>query len=526
MVGSLLLAVALHGVDRPLQPMLEPVASDENRTAGRNERGSSLYAASESYYSGELECPVGCFAQPVRDDHAGILRHHLNKAVSYEDTAEEEVGENRTDSYKAMYKEIQVRQLHAAGPNPSPCSGPDPDPDPDPDPGPNPNPKPHQIMYLELSRWDHVIQAVMAAQSTVVHGDPMFKVNGTGTHFWLREGQLTPLLTWGGDGDSEKVLLGKTFSHPDAQINAQWFGEFAIMCKGKTVVEITSVERSAMNISFDGKHVRAAKSTVKAEYNSPTGVRLELTATENGEQASVEAGDMRVRIFASGAAKFARKAEQSKYSHLNLNFEFLPPKGKGIFAELSGLRPMSAATQALLKSPREDTPRPREKPAAGGDHDAVVSSSIRERNMKARSASLLGRDLARATSLVGTYASQLKPISGAYDASAHATGHAATDAAATAAGAATAAPGWTPKPSHSAADLSAATNLFGSARGARRRGQKTPRGLEECVCPPPAAPPGMEEDMWSAVYNIPPNMPPLAPGTSSTKDIEVSYPYP
>ena len=111
MVGSLLLAVALHGVDRPLQPMLEPhaVAPDENRTAGRHEGRSSLYAASESYYSGELECPVGCFAQPVRDDHAGIMRHHLNKAEDLEDTAEESAGENRTDSYKAMYKEIQVR---------------------------------------------------------------------------------------------------------------------------------------------------------------------------------------------------------------------------------------------------------------------------------------------------------------------------------------------------------------------------------------------------------------------------------
>jgi hypothetical protein len=100
-----------------------------------------------------------------------------------------------------------------------------------------------------------------------------------------------------------------------------------------------------MNISFDGKHVRGARSSVKAEYNSPTGVRLELTATENGELASVEAGDMRVRVFASGAAKFARKTEQAKYSHLNLNFEFLPTKGRGIFAELSGLRPMSEATQ-------------------------------------------------------------------------------------------------------------------------------------------------------------------------------------
>ena len=491
MVGSLLLAVALHGVDRPLQPMLEPhttavapvfseAAFNENRTAGHTSRRNNLYAASESYYSGELECPVGCFAQPVRDDHAGIMRHHLNKAENLEDTAEASVGENRTESYKDMYKELQ-------------------------------------IMYFELSRWDHVIQAVMAAQSTVVHGDPMFKVNGTGTHFWLREGQLTPLLTWGGDGDSEKMLLGKTFAHPDASINAQWFGEFAIMSKGKTVVEISSGERSTMNISFDGKHVRAAKSTVKAEYNSPTGVRLELTATENGEQASVEAGDMRVRIFASGAAKFARKAEQNKYSHLNLNFEFLPPKGRGIFAELSGLRPMSAATQALLKSPRE---------APARTVDDVVSSGIR----KSRSSSLVGKE---ATSLVGTYANQLKPIRDPeLERMERLAGKPSREpgapAAAPVAAAAVAEEEWIPKPGgraplgatalYGAADLKEATALFGS-RGARRRGQKTPRGQEECVCPPPAAPPGSE--MWSAVYNVPPNMPPLAPGMQSTKDIEV-----
>ena len=101
-------------------------------------------------------------------------------------------------------------------------------------------------MYFELSRWDHVIRSLIAAQTAVVHGDPMFKVNGTGTHFWLREGQLTPLLTWGGeDGESEKVLLGKTFAHPDVGVNAQWFGEFSIMCKGKAVVEIVAADRLA-----------------------------------------------------------------------------------------------------------------------------------------------------------------------------------------------------------------------------------------------------------------------------------------
>ena len=276
------------------------------------------------------------------------------------------------------------------------------------------------------------------------------------------EGQLTPLLTWGGDANSEKMLLGRTFAHPDASINAQWFGEFAIMSKGQMVVEITAGEKGTMNMSFDGKHVRAAKSTVKAEYNSPTGVRLELTATENGEQATVESGDMRVRIFSSGAAKFARKSEQNKYSHLNLNFEFLPTKGRGIFAELAGLRPMSAATQALLKSPHETT---REN---NSDDDTIMTGGIR-----------------KATSLVGTYANQLKPIRDPTN--------------------------------HSAAGLREATALFGSAKGARRRanGVITPRGLTECVCPPPTSPPGIQ---WTAVYNVPPEMPPSAPGQPGGHD--------
>jgi len=44
------------------------------------------------------------------------------------------------------------------------------------------------------------------------------------------------------------------------------------------------------------------------------------------------------------------------------------------------------------------------------------------------------------------------------------------------------------------------------------------------VCPPPAAPPG--SDLWTAVYNVPPNSPPYAPGTSVAKDVEVIFPKP
>ena len=44
----------------------------------------------------------------------------------------------------------------------------------------------------------------------VVHGDPMFKINGKGTHFWLKAGERTPLLTSGAI-----TLSGRTFDRPD-----------------------------------------------------------------------------------------------------------------------------------------------------------------------------------------------------------------------------------------------------------------------------------------------------------------------
>ena len=142
---ALVAPVVLHGVELPMHAM-HAVAPDELVAAGPGSR-SNLYA--ETYYEKELECAAGCFAQPIRDDHAGIMMHHLKKAESFEDTAESAEGENRTKSYAAMYREIE-------------------------------------IMYYELSRWDHVVRAVMEAQSTVVHGDPMFKVNGiaAGVESW------------------------------------------------------------------------------------------------------------------------------------------------------------------------------------------------------------------------------------------------------------------------------------------------------------------------------------------------------
>ena len=53
------------------------------------------------------------------------------------------------------------------------------------------------------------------APTRAATGDPMFKINGTGRHFWIKEGEDTPLLAVG-----DIVLSGSTFSRKDT--GHQW----------------------------------------------------------------------------------------------------------------------------------------------------------------------------------------------------------------------------------------------------------------------------------------------------------------
>jgi len=58
-----------------------------------------------------------------------------------------------------------------------------------------------------------------------------------------------------------------------------------------------------------------------------------------------------MNVFSSLATKYGRRnADRVKYTHLNIDFvDFLPPDAIGIFPELSGNKPMTAATKALLR---------------------------------------------------------------------------------------------------------------------------------------------------------------------------------
>ena len=76
-------------------------------------------------------------------------------------------------------------------------------------------------------------------------------MNGTGTHFWLKEGALTPLLTFG-----DVTLSGKTFNSPDT--GNQWFNQFVVSTKGNAVLEVATVNGKTQ-VMLNGKVVSSGK---------------------------------------------------------------------------------------------------------------------------------------------------------------------------------------------------------------------------------------------------------------------------
>ena len=207
----------------------------------------------------------------------------------------------------------------------------------------------------------------MAARTT-------WQINGTGTHFWLKEGELTPLLTTG-----DVILSGKTFNNKET--GHQWFAEFAVSKQGKRVVDVALDDGKPM-IMLDGEpvrnHVDGQEATKKArsapdlypliahaidacvalspqlaaqgvEVSLPTQAKLE----EKGHNfLDVKAGGVTVNIYPTVAKKFSSEENQTKYEHLNVEFsQGISQDAKGIFAELAGVRKMSEATAELLRQP-------------------------------------------------------------------------------------------------------------------------------------------------------------------------------
>lgn len=90
----------------------------------------------------------------------------------------------------------------------------------------------------------------------------MFKINGTGSHFWLVEGILTPLLTLG-----NVAVMGKTFGR--RATGHQWFEEFTIS-NGKVVLDVAASNGGRAQVKLGGKVVSSGKVSNPSHSRPPS----------------------------------------------------------------------------------------------------------------------------------------------------------------------------------------------------------------------------------------------------------------
>jgi len=202
-----------------------------------------------------------------------------------------------------------------------------------------------------------------------MHGDPIFKVNGTvNTHFWITEGSLTNLLTWpAADAAGTWSMAGTTFSKDSGQ--NQWFDKLMFKFNEIPVLDISTAggDMTVKLHELEGKLADITSTLqpgVKAESNgisievmpikeSETNrKRLEYAFYGKGVKLAVKIGDFYMLIYSHVAAKYAWTSLRKQYTHLNVNFWSDMPQGSaGLFSELAGATKMSSATSALLKRP-------------------------------------------------------------------------------------------------------------------------------------------------------------------------------
>lgn len=181
-----------------------------------------------------------------------------------------------------------------------------------------------------------------------VHGDPIFKFNGTGTHFWVKEGVLTPLLTWPSSDGHVLELSGRTFAR--TATGDQWFKELVLGNNGDVVLTLTAQsahKKSGPMLVHKSANTTAVNITVH-EAKGQSGGR------QWAESVEVTANGIAFSVKSASATKFAHNGPRDEFHHLNLDFPHGVNTGigaTGIFAQLARVEPMLAATKEMLKRP-------------------------------------------------------------------------------------------------------------------------------------------------------------------------------
>jgi len=192
-----------------------------------------------------------------------------------------------------------------------------------------------------------------------VHGDPMFKHNGEGFKFSIPVGKPTDLLSWPGKGGKKAVLSGTAFER--ARTGNQWFDSLALAVGGKEVfnVSVAKVARGSLRLVVDGElqnpsdvdsfTSRDGSTTMLSSIMSK---RFKIGHKSAQTLQVTTVGDVRFTVLSAKAAKYDGERGQFDYRHLNVKLDSGMPAGAtGIFAELSGAAPITAATKRLLADP-------------------------------------------------------------------------------------------------------------------------------------------------------------------------------
>jgi len=195
------------------------------------------------------------------------------------------------------------------------------------------------------------IGAPAEASAPAEKGDPIFKHNGTSTHFWIKAGVSTPLLNWTShDGMNKLELSGKTFARK--MTGDQWFKELVLKCDGSEVLTLTA----------QSNHKSGGPMLVKQSLNT-TGVNITVhdakglsSGRQWAESVEVESNGIAFSIKSASATKFVKAGPKDEFHHLNLEF----PNGlntakntlpSGILAQFAGVQTMVADTEKMLKRP-------------------------------------------------------------------------------------------------------------------------------------------------------------------------------
>jgi len=192
-----------------------------------------------------------------------------------------------------------------------------------------------------------------------VHGDPMFKHNGEGFKFSIPVGKPTDLLSWPGKGGKKAVLSGTAFER--ARTGNQWFDSLALTVGGKEVfnVSVAKVARGSLRLVVEGElqnpsdvdsfSSRDGSTTMLSSIMSK---RFKIGHKSAQTLQVTTVGDVRFTVLSAKAAKYDGERGQFDYRHLNVKLDSGMPAGAtGIFAELSGAAPITAATKRLLADP-------------------------------------------------------------------------------------------------------------------------------------------------------------------------------